>query len=117
MVCGSPCVLIQLTLVPTGTVRILGLNSSPGTLTQASLAPCTVGGVAGATGAAGVVGVVGVVGGAGVVGVAGDAGAVGVAGVAGVAGGAGLAQATSISNTPISTMAMFRIIRILAPHL
>jgi len=92
MVPSSPSVLLQITLVPTGTVRILGLNSLLGTLTKASLATCTVGGVAGVAGVVGAVGVVG-----------------------GVAG-AGLAQALRINNTPPSKVAIIiRVLRILKP--
>jgi hypothetical protein len=110
MVPGSPSVLFQITVVPTGTVKILGLNSLPGALTKASLATCTVGGVGGVAGVVGAAGVVGGVGGVG--GVVGVVGAVAAAAADGVAG-AGLAQAPRISNTPTSNMPIIRVILIL----
>lgn len=116
MVSGSPWVLIQLTLVPTSTVKTLGLNSLSGIVTNTSLVPCTAVGAAGA----GVAGAGGAgVAGAGVAGAGMDGSGVAGAGAAGAGVvGAGLAQALRISNTPpskVTIMDIFRILNLLSP--
>lgn len=109
MVCSSGLLFVQVTVVPTGTVKTPGMKSLP--TAQISLGPCTtaVNGGVGAVGV-GVVGVgavgVGVVG-VGVVGcIVGFAGSGGVVGVVvgGFAGGTGIATGAGEHPTKMRTI-------------
>lgn len=116
IMCTTESLLIQVTVMPSDTLMILGLNSLP--RTQISFGPGDGIGVGEGEG----VGRSGVGEGLGVGvgdGGGGDTFVVGgVMGVVGVgAGNAGLAQAATKNNIPRNTIATIRVIRILAPFL
>ena len=114
MVCSSGLLLVQVTVVPTGTVKTLGMKSLP--TAQISLGPCTISGRGGG-GAAGV-GAVGV----GVVG--GGAVGIGVVGGGVVGGGSGIAigagehptKMRTITSAVAAKLNFVQFVLIICPH-